>query len=61
MKIKIEIKMKIKFQEREIKRKCSIDKRTILLKFFPTFPTKFYHWNVYSLVCNNLTKQNFLR
>ena len=47
MKIKIEIKMKIKFQEREIKRKCSIDKRTILLKFFPTFPTKFYHWNVY--------------
>ena len=32
--------LKIKFQQKRVKLKCSIDERTILLQFFATFSSK---------------------
>ena len=51
--------MKIKFQQRRAKPKCSIDKK---MKFLP-IPYQFHHqnlnvgWNVFLRICNNFSKQ----
>ena len=53
-------KFKIKFKQRRVTLKCSIDKRTILLQSLLISPTKSYYWNVFLPICNNVLEQNCL-
>ena len=51
---------KIKFQQRGIKPKSSIDKWLYLFNSLPLSPTKSYYSNVFFTLCNNFSEQNCL-
>ena len=51
---------KIKFQQRGIKPKSSIDKGLYLFNSLPLSPTKSYYSNVFFTLCNNFSEQNCL-
>ena len=51
---------KIKFQQRGIKPKSSIDKGLYLFNSLPLSPTKSYYSNVFFTLCNNISEQNCL-
>ena len=53
-------KLKIKFQQRRVKLKCSIDKRTILLQFFAFFSNKIFLLESNLSTYNNFSEENCL-